>query len=131
MMDNYTKYGLLAAGAIGLYIASKKGALGDDVRDDSYEDLKRNDPSLMGLKKRRKGKNKSSKKHSAKALKEDFAQMTADKQKLMIWMSDILGYLLDIEEEVEGIKNERLHYKIENQKEALHRVTKFLVDTYK
>ena len=57
--------------------------------------------------------------------------MTADKQKLMIWMSDILGYLLDIEEEVEGIKNERLHYKIENQKEALHRVTKFLVDTYK
>ena len=65
-MDNYSKYGLLAAGAIGLYIASKKGALGDDVQVESSEQMNEVDSSLMGLKKRRKGKKTTSKKHKRK-----------------------------------------------------------------
>ena len=55
-MDNYSKYGLLAAGAIGLYIASKKGALGDDVQVESSEQMNEVDSSLMGLKKRQIGR---------------------------------------------------------------------------
>lgn len=45
-MDNYSKYGLLAAGAIGLYIVAQKQGLADDTVTQSAPT-----DNLMGLKK--------------------------------------------------------------------------------
>ena len=56
-MDNYTKYGLLAAGAIGLYIASKNGALGDDAANiDNTSSIKNLPKKSLSRKKSRRSK---------------------------------------------------------------------------
>lgn len=60
-MDNYTKYGLLAAGAIAVYMIAKNKGLADDaVRDDSYEELAKDDAYLSGMSKRKRTARKKS-----------------------------------------------------------------------
>lgn len=61
-MDNTTKYGLLAVGAVAVYIIAKKQGLADETMGadsyDSYEDLAKNDATLQGYKKRKRTKSR-------------------------------------------------------------------------